>query len=69
MHFFTIILVLGIAVVGYVIQYLIMKAAVRNGTIEAHALTQNYNYHKIIKEAVRDGILAADEQKSKPGQQ
>jgi len=40
--------------IGIIIQYFVMKAAVRNGTIEAQA---HLAYHTNSKVALRDGIV------------
>jgi len=68
MHIFIWILILGAAILGFFIQYMITKAAVRDGNIEASSATGTLNYSKIIKEAVRDGILEAHAEIEKKSQ-
>jgi len=49
------------AALGLIIAYFITKAAVRNGTLEARALTEQYANSE-LKKAMQDGIKAAIEE-------
>ena len=63
--FVMFILPIGVVVLGYIILYHVIKAAVRNGNLESRAITEKYDYD-VIKKAVKEGIKAAKEDNQAP---
>ena len=67
-----IILFLGLTILGYVILYQIIKAAVRNGYVEGRAYMMPHEARPLkntIKEGVKEALDECKDEKNEGGQQ